>query len=101
MRPELERLGASLAAISVDDAATSRELVADKALGFPLLSDPEREVISAWGVAMDGEPIAVPATFVVRPDRTIAWRHVGETMMDRPQSQVVLGVVRRWAAAAR
>jgi peroxiredoxin len=101
VRPELERLGASLAAISVDDAETSRELAADQELGFPLLSDPKLEVISAYGVAMTGEPIAVPATFVVRPDRTIAWRYVGETMMDRPQSQVVLGVVRRWAAQQR
>jgi peroxiredoxin len=71
-------------AISVDDPEDSRELIEDLDLTVPLLADPTMEVISAYGVAMEGEDIAVPATFIVRRDKTIYWKHVGETMRDRP-----------------
>jgi peroxiredoxin len=71
-------------AISVDAAEDSQELVEDEQITIPLLSDPDMTVIKAYGVAMEGEDIAVPATFVVRQDRTIHWKHIGETMADRP-----------------
>lgn len=73
-----------MVAISVDSAQDSKDLIDDLALSIPLLSDPEMEVISAYGVAMEGEDIAVPATFIVKQDRAIHWKHVGETMVDRP-----------------
>lgn len=73
-----------MVAISVDSAEDSRELIEDLDLTIPLLSDPQMEAISAYGVAMEGEDIAVPATFIVEQDRTIHWQHVGETMADRP-----------------
>lgn len=38
---------------------------------------------------MLGEELAIPSTFVVRQDGTIAWRHVGETVPDRPPVDVV------------
>lgn len=62
---------------------------------FPLLSDPQAQVAQAYGVAMLGEELAIPATFVVRGDGTIAWRHVGETVPDRPPVDVVREQVRR------
>ena len=98
MREELTALGAAIVGISVDSVEDSARLAEQLELGFPLASDPRREAITAYGVAMEGEPLAVPATFVVRPDRTIAWRHVGETMTDRPASAHVLDVVRAWAS---
>ena len=94
--PGLVAQGVGLAAISVDEPADSRALAEKLGLPFPLLSDPEAKVIEAYGVAMAGERIAVPATFVVRPDRTIAWQHVSETVPDRPP----LDVIRREVAAA-
>ena len=45
------------------------------------------KVIKAYGVAMDGEDIAVPSTFIIRQDRTIHWKHIGETMADRPPNE--------------
>ncbi len=98
MRGELESLGARLVGVSVDDMKTSAALAGQLGLGFPLAADPTLKLaIAPYGVAMKGEPLAVPATFVIRPDRTIAWRYIGETMTDRPQSAMVLDVVRAWA----
>ena len=73
-----------MAAISVDEAEDSRELIEDKEITIPLLNDLEMQVIRAYGVAMDGEDIAVPATFIIKQDRSIYWKHIGETMADRP-----------------
>jgi peroxiredoxin len=92
---ELTAKGVGLAAISVDPASDSQALAQSLGLSFPLLSDPEARVITAYGVKMEGEPFAVPATFVVRPDRSIAWRHVGETVPDRPPVEVVLAEAER------
>lgn len=100
--PGLAAQGVGLAAISVDDPADSQALAEKLALPFPLLSDPGGEVITAYGVAMDdpagrqrGEVLAVPATFVVRPDRTIAWQYVGDAVPDRPPLDVVQQEVER------
>ncbi len=79
-----------LCAISVDAAADSQKLTQRLSLTFPLLSDPDMRVIKAYGVAMKGQDIAVPATFIIRRDRQIAWRHVGETQADRPSAAALL-----------
>jgi len=86
-----------LAAISADPQEDSAELIADKEITVPLLSDPELAVISAYGVAMEGQDIAVPATFIVRADGTISWSYVGESMADRPDAERLLEL----ASAAR
>ncbi len=80
-------------AISVDDAPASVKLASELGLGFPLLSDADLRVASAYGVAMQGRDIAIPAVFVVRADRTIAWKTVGENMTDRPAARDVLAQV--------
>lgn len=87
--PGLAAQGVGLAAISVDDPADSQALAQRLSLPFPLLSDPEARVITAYGVRMEGEVLAVPATFVVRPDRTIAWQYVGDAVPDRASLDVV------------
>ena len=72
-------------------------MTATKGLTLPLLSDPEMKIISAYGVAMDGEDIAVPATFIIDQERRIRWKYVGENMTDRPDSRGLLEL----AVAAR
>jgi peroxiredoxin len=81
---ELAAQGVGMASISVDDPADSQSLAESLELPFPLLSDPEARVIAAYGVQMEGQALAVPAAFVVRSDRTIAWRYVGDAVSDRP-----------------
>ena len=86
-----------LVAISVDPADDSSKLAADLGLHFPLLSDADLRVASAYGVAMQGRDIAVPSVFVVRRDRTIAWKKIGEDMADRPSASEVLEQARNAA----
>lgn len=90
-----------LVAISVDPVADSSKLAADLGLHFPLLSDPDLHVASAYGVAMKGQDIAVPSVFVVRRGRTIAWKKVGEDMADRASASDVLEQARKAGAAGR
>ena len=82
--------GIDIVAISVDSPEDNREFRAKKSLTVPLLSDQDMAVISAYGLAMEGNGIAVPATFVIDGQQIIRWRHVGETQMDRPDADEVL-----------
>jgi len=77
-------------AISADTQADSTEFIAEKKICVPLLSDPDLKVISAYGVAMEGEDIAVPATFIIDGKGGIRWRYVGENMTDRPEGEALL-----------
>jgi peroxiredoxin len=79
--------------ISVDGREDSTALVARLGLHYPLLSDPDLHVASAYGVAMKGRDIAVPSVFVVRGDRTIVYRKVGETVGDRPTPDEIVAQV--------
>ena len=90
MKPEFDKNHIGLAAISADTMADSKAFIEDKGITVPLLADPEMTVIKAWGVAMEGEDIAVPSTFVVSREKTIVWKYIGENMTDRPSEAEVL-----------
>jgi peroxiredoxin len=77
-------------AISADTEEDSKAFIEDKGITVPLLSDPDLVAIKAWGVAMDGEDIAVPATFIVDEDQIIQWKYIGENMTDRSDGEAVL-----------
>jgi len=77
-------------AISVDSPEESREFAANRSITVPLLSDPGMTVISAYGVAMEGDGIAVPAVFVVDRKGLVRWRLIGETMWNRPPAETLL-----------
>ena len=83
----------SLVAISVDEPADSVGLANKIGISFPLLSDPGLKTALAYGVAMEGEEIAVPATFVVTPDKRIVFERVGESLTDRPSVSDILAQV--------
>lgn len=88
--PQLRERGASIVGISVDDPQESRMLRGTLKLQFPLLADDGGAVANAYGVLMAREAIAIPSVFVIAPDGRITWRHVGETVPDRPTPEVVL-----------
>jgi peroxiredoxin len=90
LTPQFDKQGIGLAAISADPQEDSAEFIEEKGIAVPLLSDPTLEAISAYGVAMEGRDIAVPATFIVSRDKRILWKYVGENMADRPSEQEVL-----------
>ena len=92
---EYKKQNIGLAAISADTREDSAEFIEEEAIAVPLLADPELTAISAYGVAMEGQEIAVPATFVVGQDKTIRWRYIGENMTDRPNEEEVLEIAKK------
>lgn len=99
--PQLRERGASMVGISVDDPAESRLLRSSLKLEFPLLTDEGGAVAGAYGVLMVREEIAIPSVFVVGPTGGIAWRHVGETVPDRPTPQAVVEAIDALARGGR
>lgn len=89
MQADLRAEGIGIAGISVDPALDSAALAKRLDVEFPLLSDPDVQVITSYGVKMKDEVLAVPATFVIGEDRTILWRYVGESRPDRPSLDIV------------
>lgn len=80
-------------AISVDGLEDSVALAAKLGIGFPLLADPGLKTALAYGVAMQGEEIAVPSTFVIGQDRKIHFKKVGESIADRASPDEMLQAV--------
>ena len=90
MYPSFLEEGVSLVAISAYSHQDSLEFAESLSIGFPLLWDSDLSVADAYGVAMEGRDIAIPAVFVISPEGHIQWKQVGETMMDRADPAVML-----------
>ncbi|APR75285.1 Hypothetical protein A7982_00631 [Minicystis rosea] len=101
MQDRLSKKGIGLAAISVDEREDSITFARQIGAKYPLLLDEGLRVSLAYGVAMAGRDIPVPAIFVVLPDGTIFWRKVGESVADRPSVAELNDVVDRALAASR
>ena len=87
--------------MSVDSPARSAAVRADLGLRFPILSDAARSVVRAWDLYNPKEMggIAVPAVFVLEPDRRIRYRSI-DTTRARVQTDGVLGLLRGDTGAA-
>lgn len=88
-------LGAQVAALSVDEPERAESMRAQLKLPFPVLCDPQREVITAWGLLNANEKggIAYPAVFVLAKDRTIRYRSLDRTAA-RVSTEAVLAFIR-------
>ncbi|WP_238419017.1 thioredoxin-dependent thiol peroxidase [Gordonia sp. 'Campus'] len=75
---ELNEAGIAVLGISPDKPAKLAKFVAAEGLTFPLLSDPEKKVLTEWGAfgekKMYGKTVTgvIRSTFLVDPDGTIA-----------------------------
>jgi len=72
-----------IAAISVDSTEESRKLSLAKGYTFPVLSDPNTEVIRRYGLlhpkgGEDGQDIARPAEILMDASGTIRWENLTE-----------------------
>jgi peroxiredoxin len=85
----------SVVAISVDSQEDSAAFAGKLSIRFPLLADPGLKTALAYGVAMEGEEIAVPAVFVIDKSKRIRFKHVGESVVDRPSVSDILDEVDR------
>lgn len=79
-----------IVAISVDDPDVSSSFADEIGLHFPLLSDADLAVAKAYGVAMEGRDIALPAVLIVDRAGRIRFRQVGETAADRAKPDDIL-----------
>lgn len=87
-------------AISVDSMEDSVAFASKLSITFPLLHDAGLKTALAYGVAMEGDEIAVPAVFIVSRDLRIVYRHVGESIVDRPSAESLLDELDKLSAPA-
>ncbi len=122
-RPEFERLGAKLLAISPQTPANSRKSVRENRLNFPILSDTNNDVANAFGLkfalpdylvelyknlkndlpAFNGDPswtLPMPGRFVIAPDRTIVYAEVNPDYTLRPEPEAMLPALTKIARVA-
>ncbi len=97
---ELEKVGGQVLALSVDAPDRSkRDVVRKHKLEFDVLSDPDREVITRYGLmhtdaGMSGD-IAVPANILVDRDGRIVWRYTPNRIQERLDPADVMTEVQR------
>ena len=77
-------------ALSVDPVDMSKELAESLSLGFPILADPQRELIQAFGLDDPANEIAWPAVYVIDSEGTIIWRQIVESYKKRPPPVAIL-----------
>ena len=85
---QFEDLNATVLGVSVDIRFSLAEFAKQQDLNFPLLSDFNKEVISALGIRDDNfigmKGVAKRSVFVVKPDFTVAYQWVAENPGQRP-----------------
>ncbi len=98
-RGEFESKNATLVGISVDSLAASQKLSDQLGLGYPLLADEAAKVIRVYGVIEPDRRIAIPAVVAVDRDGVVCWRHVSETVSERPDEDALLDVISKLPGA--
>jgi peroxiredoxin Q/BCP len=100
---ELQKAGVVVLGVSADSAASHEKFAAKYGLPFPLLSDPERKVMTAWGAygdkVMYGKKTrgVIRSTVWIGPDGTVRkhWARVADAAKHPAQ---VLEAIRAEAA---
>ncbi len=87
-------------AVVSDPVKTNRGLRDRLGLTFPVLADPLRKVIKAYGVYDPGNDIAWPALVLVARDGRVRWRHVTDNYRKRLTTAEVLRRVGAGPASA-
>ena len=121
-KPEFDKLGATLVAISPQTAPNSRKSVRNNTLSFPILSDVNGEVAAAFGLrfklpdylvalykslknelpAFNGDDswtLPMPGRYVIDQDGTILYAEVNPDYTQRPEPEDMLPALRQAAAA--
>jgi peroxiredoxin len=122
-KPEFERLGAKLVAISPQTPVNSRKSVRQNNLSFPILSDANNDVANAFGLkfaladylielykslknelpAFNGDSswtLPMPGRFVIAPDRTIVYAEVNPDYTIRPEPETMVPALKKLARVA-
>jgi thioredoxin-dependent peroxiredoxin len=97
---EFAAVGAQRVGISADDTDRQRRFSEKHGFDFPLLSDTDRKVASAYGVKRLGPLMNKRVTFVIDTDRTLLDVIASEMNMDRHADEA-LAVLRKRANAPK
>lgn len=93
----------AVAGVLAQDARGVESYLRANPLPFPLLVDPEREVIRRYGVyhflGLDAFRIARPSAFLIDRGGTIRFIYVGSNQLDRPSPEVLLAEAAQIGAA--
>ena len=115
-KPQFEKLGASLLAISPQTGSNSRKSMRQNQLSFPILSDPRGELAAAFGLrfqlpdylielykgfkndlpAINDDPswtLPMPARYVIEQDGTIVYAEVNPDYTFRPDPEELIPVL--------
>ncbi len=96
--PEWDSLGAQVLAVSVDSIFVNGRFAAETGAGFPILSDFNREAVTAWGVRNDDyfgmRGVAIRSVFVVDPEGRIAYAWTEPEDGTLPDLEAVKAAVR-------
>ena len=88
---QFNALGAEIVALSTETLEASTRMAKGQRIEYPVLADPEHQVIGAYGVYdLLGDRRATPSVFIVDEEGTIVWRYVGQNTQDRPDSETIL-----------
>ena len=94
-KPEFDALNARIVGVSADTPEVQRRFVEAYGLEFPLVPDPGKHIIDAYGAREVVGLTAKRRTFLVGPDGTIA--HVWPAVTVEGHADDVLSVVRTLA----
>jgi len=91
----LAKLGIRPVAISVDAPEVSRDLATKAGYTYPLLSDPQAEVIKRYdllhpGAGVKGQAVARPAEFLVDSSGTVRWVNMTENYWVRATPEQII-----------
>jgi peroxiredoxin len=87
---EIMGQNAEVVAISVDDLAHAQQMASSSGVDFPILYNPDKDVVQAYGVfnlTCDG--LATPSTFIVDASGVIRYKFVGSTTHRTPIEELL------------
>ncbi len=87
---KIQATGTELIAISSDNINATKQAVNSEKLKFPVLSDKDRDAISAYNVVDPSNTrIARPSTFIINKDGTVVWKSLGSTGARIPTEKIL------------
>ena len=88
---EVQRAGANVVAVSVDEPDKSEALRVQFSLPFPILCDTERRVVRDWDIynAEEKGGIAKPAVFIIDPSQVVRYASVDTVVRRVPAAEIV------------
>ncbi len=88
---KFQELDAEILAISVEDPSIGQYVSELLDVAYPILSDPDHEVVDQYGVYnLLGDSLATPSVFVIDTEGVIRWTYVGQSTGDRPSNEMIL-----------